>query len=75
MQHVTGTLISYYFYCKRRMWLHANDIRFEDTSDDVAMGRLIEDSTYLQRDSNYEQVELDGIKIDFMIIKSDYTRN
>lgn len=30
---------------------------------------LIEDSTYLQRDSNYEQVELDGIKIDFMIIK------
>lgn len=65
MRHVTGTLISYYFYCKRRMWLHANDIRFEDTSDDVAMGRLIEDSTYLQRDSNYEQVELDGIKIDF----------
>lgn len=65
MRHVTGTLISYYFYCKRRMWLHANDIRFEDTSEDVAMGRLIEDTTYLQRNSIYEQIELDGIKIDF----------
>lgn len=65
MQHVTGTLISYYFYCKRRMWLHANEIRFEDNSEDVAMGKLIEDTTYLQRNSNFEQIELDGIKIDF----------
>jgi CRISPR-associated exonuclease Cas4 len=65
MQHVTGTLISYYFYCKRRMWLHANEIRFEDNSEDVAMGKLIEDTTYLQRNSNFEQIEFEGIKIDF----------
>ncbi len=65
MNHVTGTLISYYFYCKRRMWLHANDIRFESTSEDVAIGVVVEDSTYLQRSSNYEQIEVDGIKIDF----------
>lgn len=65
MQHVTGTLVSYYFYCKRRMWLHANYIRFEDNSEDVAMWKLIEDTTYLQRNSNFEQLELDGIKIDF----------
>lgn len=45
MRHVTGTLISYYFYCKRRMWLHANYIRFEDTSDDdeVEIDRLASD--------------------------------
>lgn len=65
MKHVTGTLIAYYFYCKRRMWLHANEIRFEDDSEDVAMGRLIEDTTYLQRNSNYEQIEMEGIKIDY----------
>jgi len=70
MNHVTGTLIAYYFYCKRRLWLHANEIRFEDNSEDVAMGRLIEDSTYLQRNSNYEQIELDGIKIDFYDAKN-----
>jgi CRISPR-associated exonuclease Cas4 len=65
MEHVTGTLIAYYFYCKRRMWLHANEIRFEDNSEDVAMGKLIEETTYLQRNSNYEQIEFDGIKIDY----------
>jgi CRISPR-associated exonuclease Cas4 len=47
------------------MWLHANEIRFEDTSEDVAMGKLIEDTTYLYRNSNYEQIEFEGIKIDF----------
>jgi len=65
MEHVTGTLISYYFYCKRRMWLHANEIRFEDNSEDVEMGRLIEETTYMQRNSSFEQIEIDGIKIDF----------
>lgn len=65
MEHVTGTLIAYYFYCKRRLWLHANEIRFEDNSEDVAMGKLIEETTYLQRNSNYEQIEIEGIKIDY----------
>ncbi len=69
--HITGTLISYYFYCKRRMWLHANDIRFEDTSDHVAMGVLIEESSYQQRSSKYEQVAIDGIKVDFYSAKDN----
>lgn len=70
MRQVTGTLISYYFYCKRRMWLHANEIRFEDNSEDVAMGKLIEETAYLQRNIKYEQIELDGIKIDFYDYKN-----
>lgn len=65
MRHVTGTLIAYYFYCKRRLWLHANEIRLEDNSEDVAMGKLIEETTYLQRNNNYEQIEFEGIKIDY----------
>jgi CRISPR-associated exonuclease Cas4 len=62
---VTGTLISYYFYCKRRLWLHANGIQFEDTSEDVALGVVIEDSTYLQRSEKFKQIKLGPIKIDF----------
>jgi len=67
---VTGTLISYYFYCHRRLWLHANEIRFEDSSDDVAMGVLIEETTYNQRSSRYEQLEFGSIKIDFYDAKN-----
>jgi CRISPR-associated exonuclease Cas4 len=70
MEHITGTLISYYFYCKRRMWLHANDIRFESTSDDVILGLLVEEQSFQQRNSQYQQLEIDHIKIDFYDSKS-----
>lgn len=62
---VTGTLISYYFYCHRRLWLHANGVQFEDNSEDVAMGVLIEETSYQQRSSKYQQVQIGPIKIDF----------
>ncbi len=65
MGKVTGTLISYYFNCKRRMWLHANGINMEQTSDLVYDGKLINETSYPQRSERYEEVEIDGIKIDY----------
>ncbi|MFW6275447.1 MAG: CRISPR-associated protein Cas4, partial [bacterium] len=62
---ITGTLISYYFYCHRRMWLHANDIKMEDNSEDVAMGVLIEEQSYQHRSSKFEQIQIGPVKIDF----------
>jgi CRISPR-associated exonuclease Cas4 len=67
---ITGTLIAYYFYCHRRMWLHTNGIRFEDTSEDVEMGVLIEETSYNHRTSKYEQISLGSIKIDFYDAKN-----
>ncbi len=67
---ITGTLISYYFYCSRRLWLHASGIQFEDTSEDVAIGVVIEESTYLRRSVRYKQIELGPIKIDFYDAKN-----
>lgn len=67
---VTGTLIAYYFYCHRRMWLHANGIRFEDTSEDVEMGVLVEETSYNHRSSKYEQISIGPIKIDFYDAKN-----
>ena len=70
MDYVTGTLLSYYFFCKRRMWLHANDIRFEHTSDLVYEGKLIHEDSYPQRSERYEEIELDGIKVDYYDAKN-----
>lgn len=67
---VTGTLIAYYLYCHRRMWLHANCIRFEDTSEDVEMGVLVEETSYNHRSSKYEQISFGPIKIDFYDAKN-----
>jgi len=61
----TGTHINYYFVCKRKLWLFANGINMEHTSDIVYEGKLIQDMTYPQRSERYEEVEIEGCKIDF----------
>lgn len=62
---ITATLINLYHFCHRELWLHANEIRMEHTSDVVADGRLIGETTYTDRPARYTQLELPGIKIDF----------
>lgn len=62
---ITGTQFNYYQICKRKLWLFANSINFEHTSDLVYEGRLIHEDSYPQRSSKYEEIEMDGIKVDF----------
>ena len=62
---VTGTHFNYYQVCKRKLWLFANGINMEHTSDLVYEGKLIHEDSYPQRSGKYEEVELDGIKVDF----------
>lgn len=47
------------------MWLFSNEIQMEHTSDLVYEGRLIHETSYVQRSQKYEEVEIDGIKVDF----------
>lgn len=63
--NITGTHFNYYQICKRKLWLFANSINFEHTSDLVYEGKLIHESSYSQRSVKYEEIELDGIKVDF----------
>lgn len=62
---VTGTHFNYYQICKRKLWLFANGINMEHTSDLVYEGKLIHETSYPQRPERYEELEIDGIKIDF----------
>jgi CRISPR-associated exonuclease Cas4 len=65
MRHITATLINLYHVCKRELWLHANEIRMEHTSDTVSEGKLIGENTYTDRGAKYTELQLDGVKIDF----------
>lgn len=38
---VNGTLINYYFHCKRQCYLHGNRLNLEDNSEQVKMGKAI----------------------------------
>ena len=63
--HITGTHFNYYQVCRRKLWLFANGIGMEHTSDLVYEGRLIHEESYPQRSGKYEEIEMDGIKVDY----------
>jgi len=61
----TGTHINYYHVCKRKLWLFAHGINMEHTSELVEEGKLIHETTYPQRAEKYQEIEIDGVKIDY----------
>ena len=62
---ITGTHIAYFHTCLRKLWFFAHGIQMEHTSDLVAEGKLIADTTYLDRARKYTELAIEGIKIDF----------
>lgn len=67
---ITGTHFNYYQTCCRKLWLFANGINMEQTSNLVYDGKLIHEDSYSQRPERYEELEVDGIKIDFYDAKN-----
>lgn len=67
---ITGTLINYYLVCHRELWLFANGINMEQESDLVYEGKLIHEESYPERSSKYEEVAIDGIKVDYYDAKN-----
>lgn len=70
---LNATLINLYNVCPRECWLHANGVRMEHTSDTVADGKLLHETSYADRnvkhselaiEAKYESIHLYG-KIDF----------
>ena len=68
--NTTGTHFNYYHICHRKLWLFANGIGMEHESELVAMGKLIHETSYMQRPERYEELELKGIKIDYYDTKN-----
>ena len=63
--YITATHINYYIVCKRKLWLFSSGINMEHTSDIVAEGKLIHETTYPQRPERYSELEIEGSVIDF----------
>jgi CRISPR-associated exonuclease Cas4 len=68
--NITATHINNYYVCKRKLWLFANGINMEHTSEIVAEGKLIHDTSYPQRSERYTELEIDGSVIDFYDAKN-----
>lgn len=59
---ITGTLINYYFHCKRQCWLFGNRINLEDNSEDVRIGRVLHELKNEEKEN--KEISIDNIKID-----------
>jgi CRISPR-associated exonuclease Cas4 len=65
MTPYSGTHIAYYHICHRKLWLFHHAIRMEHTSDVVAEGRLIHETSYPDRARRYTELSLGPVKIDY----------
>lgn len=65
----TGTHFNYYQICRRKLWLFASGIKMEHTSDAVYDGKRIHETSYPQRSERYEELEIEGIKVDYFDAK------
>lgn len=52
MLNITGTMINYYFVCKRKLWYFLNDIQMESLNEDVQIGKLIDETSYSREKKN-----------------------
>ena len=58
---VNGTLINYYFHCKRQCYLHGNRLNLEYNSEQVQIGKAYHEEKLKGKNT---EIELDHIKLD-----------
>lgn len=61
---VTGQMINYYVVCARKLWFFARGLGMEWENENVAIGKLVDETTYVR---NCKHIAIDGaINIDFV---------
>lgn len=62
---LTASHITYFILCHRKLWLFANGLTMEHSSEIVSDGKLLHETSYQGRAEKYTEVEIGGVKIDF----------
>ena len=65
-EYVTGTMIWYYFICKREVWLSSRNLMPDEDAEPLDIGRAIHE-TYYKRFR--KEISMKGAKID--MVRSD----
>lgn len=59
---INGTIINYYFHCKRQCFFAYNRLNMEDNSDDVLIGRVLHETKF--SDDEKGEIAIENIKVD-----------
>ena len=54
---ITGNMVNYFFVCKRKLWLFQHQIGFEQTSERVMLGRLLDKTSYHGRGLHHVMID------------------
>ena len=72
---VNGTLMNYYFHCKRQCYLFGNRMNLEDNSEEVKIGKAIHEERAEQTNTEIviENIRLDKLTAEYLteVKKSD----
>ena len=60
--NINGTIINYYFHCKRQCYLHGNRLNMEDNSEQVKIGKAIHEER--AENKNNTEIAIDNIRMD-----------
>ena len=58
---INGTIINYYFHCKRQCYLLANRLNLEDNSELVKVGKAIHEQKLAESDNS--EIAIENIKV------------
>lgn len=58
---VNGTLMNYYFHCKRQCYLFGNRLNLEDNSEEVKIGKAIHEE---RAEKENTEIAIENIKLD-----------
>ena len=63
-KQISGMMVYYYFVCKRKLWYFADELRMENFSESVLLGKIIDENTYKR---NEKHINIDNIiNIDYI---------
>ena len=60
--NINGTIINYYFHCKRQCYLHGNRLNMEDNSEQVKIGKAIHEER--AENKNNTEIAIDNNRLD-----------
>lgn len=63
-KQITGVMVYYYEVCKRKLWYFYHDVRMEQDNENVQIGKIIDEETYM-RDEKHINID-NVINIDFI---------
>lgn len=65
-EHITGTMVAYYYICHRKLWLFSKGLNMENVSGnaDVIKGKMLHEERFSRE--AHKEIGFDNIKIDFL---------